>query len=59
MKRIFILLVMAGLAALGANAQTVADSDVMADPVVVNCDHGQSLNRTLSRLNKHSPATVL
>jgi Right handed beta helix region len=59
MKRICILLVMAGLAALGANAQTVADSDVMADPVVVNCDHGQSLNRTLSRLHKHSPAAVL
>ena len=32
---------------------------VMADPVVVNCDQGQSLNRTLSRLDKHSPATVL
>jgi len=59
MKRICILLVMAGLAALGANAQTVADSDVMADPVVVNCDQGQSLNRTLSRLHKHSPAAVL
>lgn len=59
MKRICILLVMAGLAALGANAQTVTGSDDIADPVVVNCDQGQSLNSTLSRLNKHSPATVL
>jgi hypothetical protein len=59
MRRICILLVMAGLAAMGANAQTVTGSDDMADPVVVNCDQGQSLNSTLSRLNKHSPATVL
>jgi len=59
MKRICILLVMTGLAALGANAQTVTGSGVMADPVVVNCDQGQSLNSTLSRLNKHYPATVL
>jgi len=59
MKRICFLLVMAGLAALGANAQTVTGSDDIADPVVVNCDQGQSLNSTLSRLNKHSPATVL
>jgi hypothetical protein len=59
MKRICILSVMAGLAALGANAQIVTGSGVMADPVVVNCDQGQSLNRTLSRLDKDSPATVL
>ena len=59
MKRICILLVMAGLAALGANAQTVTGSDDMNDPLVVNCDQGQSLNSTLSRLNKRSPATVL
>lgn len=49
MKRICILLVMLGLAALGANAQTVT----------VNCGQGQSLNSTLSKLNKQSPATVL
>jgi hypothetical protein len=59
MKRIYILLVMAGLAALGANARTVTDSDDVDDPVVVNCDQGQSINRTLSRLDKDSPATVL
>ena len=59
MRRICILLVVAGLAAMGANAQTVTGSDDIADPVVVNCDQGQSLNSTLSRLNKHSPATVL
>ncbi len=49
MKRIGSLLVMLGLAALGANAQTIT----------VNCDQGQSLNSALSKLNKHSPATVL
>jgi hypothetical protein len=59
MKCICILLVMAGLADLGANAQIGTGSGVIADPVVVNCDQGQSLNRTLSRLDKHSPATVL
>jgi parallel beta helix pectate lyase-like protein len=57
MKRICILLVMFGLAALGANAQTVTGSST--DPIVVNCDQGQSLNSTLSRLEKHSPLTVL
>jgi hypothetical protein len=56
MKRIWILLIMIGLTALGANAQIVIGGGV---PVVVNCDQGQSLNSTLSRLNKHFPATVL
>jgi hypothetical protein len=42
MKRICILLGMFALAALGANAQTVAGSGVMDDPVVVNCDQSQS-----------------
>ena len=32
---------------------------VVADPMVVNCDQGQSINRMLSRLEKHTPATVL
>jgi hypothetical protein len=32
---------------------------VMADPLVVNCDQGQSLNRTLAKMNKAAPATVL
>jgi hypothetical protein len=51
---------MFGLAALGANAKTVTGSDDRDDdPVVVNCDQGQSLNSTLSRLEKRSPATVL
>jgi hypothetical protein len=59
MKRICILLVMFGLPALGANAHTAAGSDDMDDPVVVNCDQGESINRTLSRLDKDSPATVL
>jgi hypothetical protein len=59
MKRICILSIMFGLAALGANAQTDSDSGDREDPVVVNCDQGQSLNRTLSRMHKHSPAAVL
>jgi hypothetical protein len=60
MKRICILSIMFGLAALGANAKTVTGSDDRDDdPVVVNCDQGQSLNSTLSRLEKRSPATVL
>src|SRR5467141_2393493 len=58
MKCICILL-LDGLPALNANAQTVTGSGDMDHPVVVNCDQGQSLNRTLSRLDKHSPATVL
>ncbi len=57
MKRICTLLVMFGLAALGAKAQTITGSG--AGQVVVNCDVGQSLNSTLSRLDKHSPLTVL
>jgi parallel beta helix pectate lyase-like protein len=57
MKRICILLVMFAFAALGANAQTVTGSG--AGQVVVNCDQGQSLNSTLSRLDNHSPLTVL
>lgn len=32
---------------------------VMADPIVVNCDQGQSLNHTLAKMNKAAPATVL
>jgi len=32
---------------------------VMADPMVVNCDQGQSINRMLSKLEKHTPATVM
>ncbi len=59
MKRIYILLVMFSLVALGANAQTFTGGSTMAAPVVVNCDQGQSLNSTLSRLQKHSPVTVL
>jgi len=59
MKRICILSIMIGLTALGASAQTVTGSSVTAGLVVVNCDQGQSLNSTLSRLDKHSPVTVL
>ncbi len=33
--------------------------EFMADPIVVNCDQGQSLNSTLSRLERHTPLTVL
>jgi len=29
-----------------------------ADPIVVNCDAGQSLNWALSKLDKHTPSTV-
>jgi hypothetical protein len=59
MKRNCILLMIFALATLGANAQTVTGSSVMAASVVVNCNQGQSLNTTLSRLEKHSPVTVL
>jgi Right handed beta helix region len=59
MKRICSLLVMIGLAALGANAQSVPGIGVIPVPVVVNCDQGQSLNSTLSRLERRSPVTVL
>src|SRR4029077_4552941 len=59
MKHICILLVMIGLAALGANAQTVPGIGVIPSPVVVNCDQGQSLNSTLSRLERRSSLTVL
>src|SRR5437879_2899690 len=56
MKRTCILFIMIGLTALGANAQSVIGGGF---PVVVNCDQGQSLNRTLSRMDNDSPATVL
>ena len=59
MKPICMLLVMIGLAALGTNAQTAPGIGVVPVPVVVNCDQGQSLNNTLSRLNKRSPLTIL
>jgi parallel beta helix pectate lyase-like protein len=59
MKRICILLVMIGFTALGANAQAVPGIGAIPVPVVVNCDQGQSLNGTLSRLERHSPVTVL
>ena len=59
MKRICILLIVVGLASLCAKAQTVAGGGVEDDWVVVNCDQGQSLNSTLSRLERHSPVTVL
>jgi hypothetical protein len=59
MKRICILLIMAGLASLRANAQTVTGSGGEDDTVVVNCDQGQSLNSALSKLERHSPVTVL
>ena len=49
---------------LGARAWVVAllvftGTYVMADPTVVNCDQGQSLNRTLSGMNRNVSATVL
>jgi hypothetical protein len=47
------------LAALGANAQTVPGIAAIPVPIIVNCNQGQSLNSTLSRLEKHSPVTVL
>jgi hypothetical protein len=34
-------------------------SYAMADPIVVNCDQDQSINRTLSKLDKQTPVTVL
>jgi len=35
-----------------------AETPTASIPVTVNCSMGQSLNRTLSKLDKHSPATV-
>jgi hypothetical protein len=46
------------LRTLALIALTLAASSAMAAPIVVNCDVGQSLNRTLSRLDKHTPPTV-
>ena len=37
----------------------LAATSAMADPIVVDCGQGQSLNRTLARLDKDAPATVL
>ena len=37
----------------------VVSVQAQADSIVVNCDQGQSLNRTLARMNKTTPATVL
>jgi len=37
----------------------VVSVHAQADPIVVNCDQGQSLNRALARMNKATPATVL
>jgi hypothetical protein len=37
----------------------IAAPNVMADPIVVNCDQGQSLNRTIAKLPKQLPTTVL
>jgi hypothetical protein len=37
---------------------TVAQTSTPSIPVTVDCGSGQSLNRTLSRLDKHLPVTV-
>jgi hypothetical protein len=37
----------------------VVSVNAQADPIVVNCNQGQSLNRTLARMDKSVPATVL
>ena len=37
----------------------VVSVHAQTDPIVVNCDQGQSLNRALARMNKATPATVL
>jgi hypothetical protein len=50
--------------AASAQSQSAANSTVQLSansgviPVTVNCDKGESLNRTLSRLHKDVPATV-
>jgi hypothetical protein len=36
----------------------IAATNVMAEPIVVNCDQGQSLNRTIAKLPKQLPTTV-
>jgi hypothetical protein len=37
----------------------VVSVHAQTDPIVVNCDQGESLNRALARMNKATPATVL
>jgi hypothetical protein len=43
---------------LAANSTVQLSANSGAIPVTVNCDKGESLNRTLSRLHKDVPATV-
>jgi Right handed beta helix region len=43
---------------LGAALLLMTATYVMADPIVVNCDQGQSLNQTIARLDRRFPATV-
>jgi hypothetical protein len=45
--------------AVGLMCLVVVAVNAQADPIVVNCDQGQSLNRTLARMNKATQVTVL
>jgi hypothetical protein len=45
--------------AVGLLCLVMVSVNAQADPIIVNCDQGQSLNRTLARLDKRVPATVL
>jgi hypothetical protein len=57
-KLVWILVFSLSLAAV-AHGQTAATSAMMAGSGVVNCDAGESLNRALSKLDKHTPATLM
>ena len=44
---------------LSAALLLLTATQVMADPIPVNCDQGQSLNQPIARLDKRIPATAL
>jgi hypothetical protein len=43
---------------LAATLFIIAAPSVMAEPIAVNCDHGQSLNLTIAKLPKELPAII-
>jgi hypothetical protein len=56
-SRIVVLMALGLLMGATAFAQAITESD-KSGTIMVNCDEGHSLNKTLSRLNKHVPITV-
>jgi hypothetical protein len=56
-SRIAVLMALGLLMGATAFAQAITESD-KSGTIMVNCDEGHSLIKTLSRLNKHVPITV-